>query len=235
MRRYLTARALGLLLVAGLLIAVMTALGLWQLDAYGDQQRNDARAALQRQPVGLDEALGPDEAFPAESVGRPVTASGSYAGVEQFYVRGFDGADGDYAVVTPLVTGSGSAVLVLRGAGAAPAAPPPGGRVAIEGILEPSQAAGAALDASRVTDGIRISTLVPDVDQDLYAGFVILRTSDPADGLPPIEAPAAQPSRWAGVRNLLYAVQWWVFAGFVAFMWWRIVSDAEAPTSQPVR
>ena len=47
--------------------------------------------------------------------------------------------------------------------------------------------------------------------------------------------------RWAGIRNLVYAVQWWVFAAFVAFMWWRMVSEPpgshderpEAETSTP--
>jgi DNA-binding transcriptional regulator of glucitol operon len=49
------------------------------------------------------------------------------------------------------------------------------------------------------------------------------------------------------IQNFGYALQWWLFAGFAAFFWWRIVRDAarrseDAPTpaepeegpSQPV-
>jgi surfeit locus 1 family protein len=28
-----------------------------------------------------------------------------------------------------------------------------------------------------------------------------------------------------GLRNLMYALQWWVFGGFVVFMWWRILRE----------
>ena len=41
-----------------------------------------------------------------------------------------------------------------------------------------------------------------------------------------------------GVRNLLYAVEWWVFGAFAAFIWWRWRRDATAPevvdVDQPV-
>ena len=31
-------------------------------------------------------------------------------------------------------------------------------------------------------------------------------------------------------RNLAYALQWWVFAGFAVFMWWRMVRDDHETT-----
>jgi hypothetical protein len=40
-----------------------------------------------------------------------------------------------------------------------------------------------------------------------------------------VPPPLPDPSRWSGIRNLLYACQWWVFAAFVAFMWWRMTDD----------
>jgi len=33
------------------------------------------------------------------------------------------------------------------------------------------------------------------------------------------------PSRFTAVRNLLYAIEWWVFGAFAAFIWWRYVRD----------
>jgi hypothetical protein len=35
-----------------------------------------------------------------------------------------------------------------------------------------------------------------------------------------------EPSRFTGVRNLLYAFEWWVFGAFAGFIWWRWRRDA---------
>ena len=34
--------------------------------------------------------------------------------------------------------------------------------------------------------------------------------------------------RFTALRNLLYAVEWWVFGAFAAFIWWRWVRDQQA-------
>jgi surfeit locus 1 family protein len=206
----------------------MVVLGLWQFHVYDNHQRADALATMRRPPVPLDSALGRDQAFPTGSVGVPVSAVGRYERPSQLYVRGLAGADGRFAVVTPLVTATGSAILVVRGASAHPNAPTPSGTVRLTGILEPSQTGGTALDRDRVTDAISIASLVGSVDHDLYGGYVVLTRSTPADALSPVSPPLPDPSRWAGIRNLAYALQWWVFAAFVAFMWWRIVADMHA-------
>ncbi len=64
MRRYLTLRALGLAAVAGVLMAAMVVLGLWQLGTYDEHQRSDAAAQLAREPAPLDDVLGSDDPFP---------------------------------------------------------------------------------------------------------------------------------------------------------------------------
>lgn len=239
-RRLTTARALGLLVVALALIAAMIAMGRWQFGVYDDSQRADAQALMRRAPVPLDAALGPDQALPSASIGVPVSVEGHYDSNDQVYVRGFPGAKDAYAVVTPLLTASGSAVLVLRGSSAAPQAQVPAGPVRISGVLEPSRAEGTPLNSRRVTSGLWVPGLVSHVSPDLYSGYVILTTSDPSESLPRIAPPLPDPSRWAGLRNLLYAFQWWIFAGFVGFMWWRIVTDAADaqqgdPKAEPVR
>jgi cytochrome oxidase assembly protein ShyY1 len=220
-------RAFGLGLVAAVLMASMVVLGLWQLGVYDDHQQDDARARLDRAPVPLADVLGPDDAFPSDAVSIPVTLTGRYLSDQEFAVHGSDALGVASAVVTPLALDDGSAVLVVRGAdGGVPA---PSGEVDVTGVLEPSDATGDALDADRVTDGIRIAALVSAVDVDLYAGYVVRTTSDPADASTPVAAPTPDPSRLAGLRNLVYAVQWWVFAAFVAFMWWRIVTEPSRP------
>ena len=75
--RLLSRRALGLGLVALVLMAAMVALGLWQLGVYDDHQHDDARARLERAPVPLSEVIGPDDAFPSDGVSRPGDRDGS--------------------------------------------------------------------------------------------------------------------------------------------------------------
>ena len=221
-------RAIGLLAVALVLMAAMVALGLWQFGVYDDHRQDDALARMRRAPVALDQAIGPDQALSSDSVGVPVSVEGHYDASGQLYVEGLGGARDAYAVVTPLITSSGAGVLVVRGSTSRPQASTPAGPVQLAGILEPSQSGGRALDEARVTDAINIAGLVGRMNEDLYGGYVVSTTSDPADHLALVRPPLPTPSRWAGLRNLLYALQWWVFAGFVGFMWWRIVGDDRA-------
>jgi cytochrome oxidase assembly protein ShyY1 len=163
-----------------------------------------------------------------------VEVSGSYVADEQFYVTGFDGATQPYTVVTPLLTATGAAVLVVRGSTAVPPAEVPSGQVAVEGLLQPSMDEGSAIDADRVAEGIRISSLIGDFDEDLYSGFIVATSSQPDDTLTPVKPSLPDPSRWVGIRNLIYALQWWLFAGFVAFMWWRIAHEDDDETPADV-
>lgn len=221
---FLTRRAFGLAVVALVLMAAMVVLGLWQLGVYDDHQHDDARSQLERRPAPLDDVIGADDAFPADGVSRPITTTGHYRAAEQFVVRNGATLGVDQAVVTPLEIANGSLLLVVRGEGSL-ADEPPTGDVTVKAVLEPSDPTGSALGSDRATDGIRTAGLVQSFDQDLYAGYAVLTSSDPADSLRPIAPPLPDPSRWAGVRNLLYAVQWWLFAAFVAFMWWRVVTE----------
>ncbi len=231
-------RALGLALVALVLMSAMVWLGLWQFHVYDDHQRADALAALHRPPVPLDSVLGRDAAFPADGTGQPITVSGTFLPAEQVYVRGMPGATNRYAVVTPLLTANGSAVLVVRGAQEHLGSPAADGQVTVGGILEPSQSNGAPIDSRRVTNALTVSSLVNAVGPDLYSGYVLQVSSSPAPtpALTPVAPTLPTASRWSGIKNLLYACQWWVFAGFVAFMWWRITydrSDREAAVAEP--
>ncbi len=227
MRRWLSARALGLGALALVLIGAMVVLGRWQLAAYDRHQTHDARSRLEQPPTPLDRVLRPDAAFPATGVGQPVTVTGRYLAAEQIYVRGLTGSSHTYAVTTPLMTRTGSMILVVRGSTDGPAGEPPRGTVTVTGVLQPATVTGGPLNGQRVADGLRISSLLNEFSGDLYSGYLVLTASRPADPLPPVSVPLPESSAWAGLRNLLYAVQWWVFAGFVGFMWWRIVRDTD--------
>jgi cytochrome oxidase assembly protein ShyY1 len=228
MRRWLTLRALGLGVLALALMAGMGALGLWQLGAYDKHQTESAKSRLAQPPIALDRVLGRDSAFPAAGVGRPVIVRGRYDAADQFYVKDPPGAPSKYGVVTPMTTATGSMILVVRGSSPHLGAPAPAGMVTARGVLQPSEPLASPLNAARVTDGIRIASVLNSMPRDLYAGYVVLTSSSPPEKLPPVRPPLPGSSRWAGIRNLLYAIQWWVFAGFVAFMWWRMVRDEDS-------
>ena len=239
-RGLFSARMLVIHVVAVALIAGMVAMGWWQSDRY-DAQRAAASArasatARAAAPVPLDSVLGPDSAFPSDQAGVKVTATGRYAPLtQQFFVRGKQhrGRTG-YWVLTPLLTGQ-SAILVVRGWVqdlAHPAAnQAPTGRVAVTGWLEPAEPVSAKAQpptqADRIISSVSPASLVGLVPYDLYGGYLVLAKQKPPEPrLPTVARPNQEVSTSAGWRNLAYAGQWWLFAAFVAFMWWRIVRDA---------
>jgi surfeit locus 1 family protein len=69
------------------------------------------------------------------------------------------------------------------------------------------------------------SLLVNTWSGDLYNAFVFLQSEDPATGprLTPVPTPLGDTGiQW---RNTAYAVQWWVFALFALWLWWRMVRE----------
>lgn len=234
MRALFSPRLLGLHAFAVVAVAAMVVLGMWQLGAYGERQQNSVRERAEPPAVPIDDVLGPDAAFTAEADGRKVTVTGGY-GRRQFLV------DGDDArrpwLVTPLRTGSGSSVLVVRGY-AEEAGAPPAGEVTVTGALLPTQPSQADPEpGDGIEPSLAIARLVAEVETDLYSGYVVLEEQQPAPStLQPVPAPTAEPSFTAGMRNLMYALQWWAFAAFGVYMWWRIGRDlVRGSAAEPAR
>jgi hypothetical protein len=42
-------------------------------------------------------------------------------------------------------------------------------------------------------------------------------------------------SNTSHLRNLLYAFQWWIFAGFAVYIWWRWCRDQVEMAAEPVQ
>jgi len=251
-RTALTPRWTGLLLLALAIAAVMSVLGVWQLDVY--RSKTDAATAkrAEAEPVSLQSLFPIDAGLPSKAVGRRVTVTGTWGpAADQIFVsdRRVNDRDG-YWVVTPLLLEQGSqsvgntdgqpseAVMVVRGWVAAvedPAATPPSGSVAITGAVAASEAQDASGDASkgRVLQSLRIPTIVHLVDYRIYDAFVVLASSTPAlaaDAAPVIVPAPSPPTDHAGLRNVAYAFQWWIFAAFTLWMWGRMVLDAHRST-----
>lgn len=216
--------ALGIAAVAFTLV-----MGLWQLGVYDTRQEHE-RADKQDVPtVPLDEALGPDDAFSGSANHRPIEVTGTFAPAdEQVWISGhsLDGADG-YWLLAPFVVRDDQALLVVRGWSptndALPA--PPSGQTRLEGVLQPGEESGAAMDADRTTDMIRIPTLANELPYDLYSGYAIQTDPAPGEGLEAVPPPDPDVSWTIGLRNLVYAVQWWVFGAFAIFLWIRMCRD----------
>jgi cytochrome oxidase assembly protein ShyY1 len=189
--------------------------------------------------VPLDTVLGPDAAYPGDALGRPVVVDGTWDAAGTVYVSGREreGRTG-YWAVTPVVTSSGSEIPVVRGWVADPAQAPgaPRGRAALVGLLQPPEDSGLPDDdtSDAVLPELSITDLLQRTDRDLYGGYAIA-TDRPVAGATPSAgtaglAPASAehlPGAGAatGLRNLLYAFQWWVFGAFAIFMWWRWLQE----------
>ena len=81
---------------------------------------------------------------------------------------------------------------------------------------------GEPLGPDRTTDAISVPALINDLPQRLYGGYGIALTDT---GLPLVDPPEPEVSWTVGLRNLAYALQWWVFAAFALFMWWSMASE----------
>ena len=224
--------------LALVLVAAAATLGWWQVEAWQERRDAEARDLTQADPVPLVDVLGPDEAFPADSVGQPVTLSGTWLGEGTVFVSGreHDGDDG-YWMVTPLALDDEAAIPVVLGWVADPATAPaaPSGAADVAGWLQPSEGTGAVDDdpSDDVLPQLRSADLVQLVDRDLYGAYAVAR--DGIGGLPAADlAQLPEASRFTAVRNLLYGVEWWVFGGFAVFIWWRWVRDAtRVPEDEP--
>src|SRR5207342_427549 len=108
------------------------------------------------------------------------------------------------------------------------------GPVTVRGVLEPPGEQGGPPNGLRITNGLAISSLVGAIAPDLYSGYVLQQSSsaEQRPALSPVSPPLPDPSRWSGIRNLLYACQWWLFAAFVSFMWWRMTGDLVGPGAE---
>jgi cytochrome oxidase assembly protein ShyY1 len=152
--------------------------------------------------------------------------------------------------LTPLVLDDGSAVGVVRGwvrsaddpAAAAPFAASfgstlPGsgteaGTVVVRGVLRPGEAPvdRAPGEGTGLPDGqvpaVAPADLVQLWPHPLLTGYVIATSVEPTVDPAPAAVPTldAAETGWS-LRNVSYALQWWVFAGFGLFMWWRLVRD----------
>lgn len=222
---------------AATITAIM--LGNWQVDSWEEDRQDKAAALASADPVPLAEVMGPDDPFP-DAQGQPVTVPGTWATDETVFVRDkqYDGVNG-YWVVTPLLTCGDSVNACAEQVGLPVAVgwtdsvegvDPPAGQVEITGWLQAGDGPGETVDADpddNVISSLRIAEILQRSDRDLYGAAVML--DEPAAaraGLEPLSPEdLPKPDTFTAVRNLLYGLEWYLFAGFAVFLWWRWSTD----------
>ena len=227
----LAPRYWGAHMLALVLVGIAVGLGVWQYNAWQAHRSAEAADLTQIEPVPVAEVMGPDDPYPGNRIGQPVTVSGTWVPSGTVYVSGreHEGVEG-YWVVTPLTVegGSGAALPVVRGWVEDPAQAPtaPTGTATLEGWLQPSEGTGAIDDDPNddLLPQLRIADVIQHVDQDLYGAYVVAEQAEPGLATADLEA-LPEVSATSGLKNLLYAIEWWVFGLFAAFIWWRWVRE----------
>jgi len=251
-RFLLTPRWLGLTLFAVIAVPVCVWLGLWQLGRFdtrvqsSEQQKERSTDVSAAQPLDVLLTGRDRSGITANDVGAEVRFTGVYDAAHQLLVpeRQVDGHNGFY-LMTPLRLANGEYIEVVRGwmqgaatASAAAAHPVPRGVVTLVGRLQapedattPGVIGSGALPAGQ-TGMISAANLVNQLPYSVWNGWVAL--DQVPKGLTAV--PTYQPSGGGGVslqaiQNLGYTCQWFVFAGFAIFMWFRLVRN-EAETER---
>ncbi len=221
--RLLVLHALGVVAIAGCLV-----MGLWQLGVYGSKHEDAAETVRTAAPVDLLTVWGPDEPFTVDLTERKVWVRGEFTGDQLLVRRGPE----RYWVVAPVrVEGTKSMLLIVRGWTDDPRAIPerPHGTVTFRAILQPGEERTDS-DALAQTSGVYGSLSIPHLanvlEGDLFSGFALTEATGITGGLRPVDPPRPDVPWTVGLRNLAYALQWWVFGLFAGFMWWRMATDA---------
>jgi cytochrome oxidase assembly protein ShyY1 len=249
-RHWLRPGLLGLHAFAVVAVGFCVGMGLWQLGVYDSRQEHERSDRRVVPRVALTDVWGPDQPFEGRLENRPVRVEGRFApSSEQVWVTGReqDGRRGVWLVAPVRVSGTRASLLVVRGwsprLGDLP--PVPDGDVAFDAALQAGEGTGEPFNPdTRTLDSVSIPVLTNVVPGDLFSGYAIGTSRSTMGDLAAVEPPAPGTSWTVGLRNLAYAMQWWVFGAFALFMWWRMATEnvamrraaaaAEAVSEPPV-
>ena len=225
--------------VAALIViaAVVCAnLGAWQIER-AFERADAARAAeaallSDAPPVPLPELLEPGAHVMGVMVGQPVEVTGEFDPSGEFLVpdRTVDGESG-YLVVTPLkVAADGAWLAVVRGWSAGSDVPAaPSGAITLTGAVT----AGEAFEPSALPPG-QVDSISPAYfagvwGLPIYNAYFVpnpaVTDGEEAGALRVVPAPQLDGGTGVDLRNLAYAVEWYLFGAFALLVWYRLVRD----------
>lgn len=232
--RFLLSRRWVLFFVAVLFLAYLAfRLGEWQFSRLEDRESRNAvtERNLAAEPAPVDSVLAEGEPVDSEEEWLRVRAVGRYVADESVVVRyrtrdGRSGVD----VVTPLLTDTGTALLVDRGWTATgnvgtttPDVPePPAGEVTVVGWVRVDATGDSTEVADRSTRAVSSRAIGETLPFPVYGGFVDLESESPeaAESLEPVETPDLGEG-----PHFFYGLQWWFFAALAVFGFGYLVYD----------
>lgn len=245
--RFLVSRRWLLFLGIVLLLAyACLLLGRWQWHRLTSTKSGNAviRTNQASAPTPVDRVLSRGTDPPSADQYKVVSAVGRYDVSHTVVVRyqtheGNSGID----VVVPLVTSSGTALLVDRGWVATsnqgftdpsqvPA--PPAGRVTVTGWVRRDATGGSARVVNASTRAISSAQIRTAIGIPVYGGFVDLLTENPPADTPLVPA---DPPDLSNGPHFFYALQWWFFGvlaifGFGYLAWEEATGRAELRRAQ---
>jgi cytochrome oxidase assembly protein ShyY1 len=215
-----------LLLTVLLLAYACLLLGRWQWHRLEDKKAGNAiiRANEQTSPTPVDQVLRRGVDPPDADQFKVVSATGTYDAAKSVIVR-YQTRDGNAGVdvVVPLMTASGTALLVDRGWFATanqgltdpsqvPA--PPSGQVTVTGWVRQNAGGSSAQVVNASTRAISSDAIGPAIGVPVYGGFVQLLTETPKPATP---LTPADPPDLSNGPHFFYALQWWFFGVLALF------------------
>ncbi|GAA1342422.1 SURF1 family protein [Arthrobacter roseus] len=191
----------------------------------------------------LTETFKPGDPLYKPDADQRVSIEGSFVAGTQLVIPGRlqDDREGAWVVNAfevagaPETAGTTPVIAVVRGWIADDAAAPPepkAGPAAVVGRLLPTEAPIAGPMPQGQVASLSAAHLVNLWDRPAYSGFVTASdishqgqsAAVPAGVERVLVGPQPQetPLNWL---NIFYAIEWFVFAGFAFFLWWRLVAD----------
>ncbi|MDX6365191.1 MAG: hypothetical protein QOK30_267 [Nocardioidaceae bacterium] len=240
-RFLLTRRWLGLLLAVVLLAFACVELGRWQFWRYG--QRHDSNESIRKNlaasPVPVSRVMSTTEPVPDSAEWTKVVATGTYDPLHEVIVlyRTREGSPG-VDVVVPLVTASGTALLVDRGwmgtvanGNVRPDVPaPPAGNVTVNGWVRINASGGSVTPSNGYVRAISSDAIKASLPYPVYDGFLD-RTAESPPAAKPLAA--ALPPDLSSGPSFFYGLQWWFFAvlafGFYVYFAWTEYTSTSSP------
>ena len=208
--------------VGAVLTVAMLWLGLWQMRVFEDKENESAAARATQPAVPLLDFVTADGTV-GDIYGKPASVTGHYLPAQQARVLA---EDGTIRVLTAFEVADGRVLAVVRG------------RAAGRGDRH-SRAAGRRAGAVGHLPAVRAGLRTPPTPAPSWGPCGCRRwpSSGPSSccrGSSPCRLPirpprasatavVALPSGAGSIQNIGYALQWWVFAAFGAFMTVRFV------------
>lgn len=230
-RLLLSGKWVALSLLVLICVASFSWLGSWQ---WSRAHPATTQPTANQEPVSLREVHTPGQPVSADAVGQNVRATGKYRSDEQLLVPGRTVGEASDAVgfwvLTPLILADGSVLPVVRGwvsSVDSVESSTVAGRVVVTGFLEPTedetQRAGLAdvLPAGQIS-AVSSAELLSLWQGDQYEGFVLLQRQRPEASITPVVVDTESAEAGFSLQSFAYAIQWWLFAVFAVFLWWRM-------------